>query len=176
MNDKEKRLLELCSFHGLCITNTFFESKHQHKVSWKHPRSHKWHQLDLVIARRSSLNNVLATRSYHCADCDTDHAMVCSKVRLSPRKLHRSKPTYRTRIDVARTADPQRREQFVASSCIRWFDIGALPCLQRCQTRLCPCSNIVWDLLLPPSVIWHLLAHHLMGSCSTWHVCVPKQR
>ena len=107
--------MELCSFHGLCITNTFFESKHQHKVSWKHPRSHKWHQLDLVIARRSSLNNVLATRSYHSADCDTDHAMVCSKVRLSPRKLQRSKPTYRTRIDVARTGDPQRREQFVAS-------------------------------------------------------------
>ena len=37
--------------------------------------------------------------------------------------------------------------------CVRWFDIGALPCLQRCQARLCPCSNIVWDLLLPPSVI-----------------------
>ena len=79
---------------------------HQQKVSWKHPRSHKWHQLDLVIARRSALNNVLATCRYHSADCDTDHAMVCSKVRLYPRKLHRSKPTGRTRINVARTADP----------------------------------------------------------------------
>ena len=115
MNDNGQRLLELCSFHGLCITNTFFQSKHQQKVSWKHPRSHKWHQLDLVIARRSALNNVLATRSYHSADCDTDHAMVCSKVRLSPRKLNRSKPTGRTRINVARTADPQRREQFVGN-------------------------------------------------------------
>ena len=36
-------------------------------------------------------------------------------MRLSPRKLHRSKPTGGTRINVARTADPQRREQFVAS-------------------------------------------------------------
>ena len=98
-----------------CIANTFFQSKHQQKVSWKYPRSHKWHQLDIVIARRSALNNVLATRSYHSADCDTDHAMVCSKVILSPHKLHRSKPTGRTRINVARTADPQRREQFVAS-------------------------------------------------------------
>ena len=115
MNDNGQRLLELCSFHGLCITNPFFQSKHQQKVSWKLPRSHKWHQLDLVIARRSALNNVLATRSYHSADCDTDHAMVCSKVRLSLHKLHRSKPTGRTCINVARTADPQRREQFVAS-------------------------------------------------------------
>ena len=47
MNDNGQRLLELRSFHGLCITNTFFQSEHQHKVSWKHPRSHKWHQLDL---------------------------------------------------------------------------------------------------------------------------------
>ena len=36
---------------------------------------------------------------------------------------------------------------------MRWFDIGALPCLEHCQARLCPGSNIVWDLLLPPSVI-----------------------
>ena len=115
MIDNGQCVLELCSFHGLCITNTFVQSMPQQKVSWKHPRSHKWHQLDLVIARRSALNNVLATRSYHSADCDTDHAIVCSKVRLSPRKLHRSKPTGRTRINVARTADPQRREQFVAS-------------------------------------------------------------
>ena len=102
-----------------------FQSKHQQKVSWKHPRSHKWHQLDLVIARRSALNNVLATRSYHSADCDTDHTMVCNKVRLPPRKLHRSKPTGRTRINVARTSDPQRREQFVPplSSPFRTFRI-----------------------------------------------------
>ena len=79
MNDNGQRLLELCSFHGLCITNTFFQSKHQQKVSWKHPRSHKWHQLDLVIVRHSALNNVLATRSYRSADCDPDHAMVCRK-------------------------------------------------------------------------------------------------
>ena len=29
--------------------------------------------------------------------------------------------------------------------CIRWFDIGALPCLQRYQAWLCRCSKIVWD-------------------------------
>ena len=44
MNDNGQRLLELCSFQSLCVTNTFFQLKHQHKVSWKHTRSHKWHQ------------------------------------------------------------------------------------------------------------------------------------
>ncbi|XP_046998266.1 uncharacterized protein LOC124613594 [Schistocerca americana] len=52
MNENGQRLLEVCCFYGLCITNTYFQLKDQHKVSWRHPRSHHWHQLDLVIARR----------------------------------------------------------------------------------------------------------------------------
>ena len=67
-----QRLLELCSYHDLCITNTFFSTKLNHGVSWRHPRSHHWHQLDLVITRRPLLNCVLVTRSHHSADCDTD--------------------------------------------------------------------------------------------------------
>ncbi|XP_052217843.1 uncharacterized protein LOC127835421 [Dreissena polymorpha] len=115
MNDNEQRLLELCSYHNLCITNTFFQSKPQHRVSWMHPRSRRWHQLDLVITRRSLLSSVLGTRSYHSADCDSDHALVCSRMRFLPRKLHRSKPPGRPRINIARIGDCQRREEFVNS-------------------------------------------------------------
>ena len=46
MNDNGQRLLELCCSHNLCITNTFFKCKDFHKVSWRHPRSKHWHQLD----------------------------------------------------------------------------------------------------------------------------------
>ena len=60
MNENRQRLLELCSYHGLCITNTFFQFMPKHRVSWKHPRSHRWHQLNLVITRRSALNSILA--------------------------------------------------------------------------------------------------------------------
>ena len=62
--------------HGLSINNTFFKNKPYHKVSWRHPRSGHWHQLDLVITRLDSLDNVLYTRSYHSADCDTDHSLI----------------------------------------------------------------------------------------------------
>ena len=60
-------------------------------MSWRHPRSRHWHQLDLVITRRSSLNHVLITWSYHSADCDIYHSLVGSKVRLRPKKIHRAK-------------------------------------------------------------------------------------
>ena len=80
MNEKGQRLLELCCHHGLCITNSYFKCKELHKVSWRHPRSHHWHQLDLVITRRADLSSVLHTRSYNSADCDMDHSIIASKV------------------------------------------------------------------------------------------------
>ena len=82
---------ELCCHHGLCITNSYFKCKELHKVSWRHPRSRHWHQLHLVITRRADFSSVLHTRSYHSADCDTDHSLVASKVRLKPRKIHHGK-------------------------------------------------------------------------------------
>ncbi|MBN3323460.1 CFDP2 protein, partial [Atractosteus spatula] len=72
INENEQRLLELCFYHKLCKINTFFSNKPQHRVSWRHPRSGRWHQLDLVITRKTTLSNILNTRSYHSADCDTD--------------------------------------------------------------------------------------------------------
>uniref|UniRef100_A0A0B7BPR8 Endonuclease/exonuclease/phosphatase domain-containing protein n=1 Tax=Arion vulgaris TaxID=1028688 RepID=A0A0B7BPR8_9EUPU len=91
INENGQRLLEICNYNNLCITNTFFNTKPCHKVSWKHPRSHRWHQLDLVITRRNAINSVLSTRSYHSADCDTDHSLICGKVRLKIKTLHHSK-------------------------------------------------------------------------------------
>ena len=62
-----------------------------HKVSWRHPRSGHWHQLDLVITRRDALNNVLNSRSYHSADCDTDHSLICARLIMQRKRLFHSK-------------------------------------------------------------------------------------
>lgn len=113
MNDNGQRLLELCSFRKLCITNTFFNTKPQHKVSWRHPRSGHWHQLDMIITRRAVLNSVLVTRSYQSADCDTDHSLVCSKLRLLPKKIHHTKQKGRPRINTTRASNPESRTKLV---------------------------------------------------------------
>ncbi len=72
MNENGQRLLEFWTYHQLCITNAYFQSKPQHKVSWRHPRSKQWHQLNLILVRRCFLKNVLNTRTFHSADCDTE--------------------------------------------------------------------------------------------------------
>ena len=113
MNDNGQRLLELCCFHGLCVTNTFFPCKEIHQVSWRHPRSRHWHQLDLVLTRRRDLASVLLTRTYHSADCDTDHSLVASKVRVTPRRIHHAKKKARPRINTCRTGNPVRTQQFL---------------------------------------------------------------
>ncbi|XP_047486812.1 craniofacial development protein 2-like [Penaeus chinensis] len=58
MNDNGQCLLELCSYLGLCVINTFFLCKEIHQVSWRHPRSRHWHQLDLVLIRRKDFASV----------------------------------------------------------------------------------------------------------------------
>jgi hypothetical protein len=68
LNDNGQCLLEFLYLNGLSVTNTFFDTKPQHKVSWRHPRSKHWHQLDLVLILRRHLNSVKMTRSYHGAD------------------------------------------------------------------------------------------------------------
>jgi len=113
MNENGQRILELCTLNDLCITNTFFRTKPQHKVSWRHPRSKHWHQLDLIITRRCHLRNVLITRSYQSADCDTDHSLVCCKIRLQPKMMHHSKPPGKLRIDASKTQHPERAEAFI---------------------------------------------------------------
>ena len=83
-----------------------------HKVSWRHPRSKHWHQLDLIILRRAALKNVLHTRSYHSGYCNTDHSLVCCRIRLQPKRFHRTKKQGNPRIDVSQMSQPNLMLQF----------------------------------------------------------------
>ncbi|XP_047490320.1 uncharacterized protein LOC125039959 [Penaeus chinensis] len=112
INDNGQRLLELCCYHGLCITNTF-PCKEIHQVSWRHSRSRHWQQLNLVLTRRKDLASVLLTRTYHCADCDTDHSLVASKVRIAPRKIHHSKESGRPRVNTCNARNPLKMQGFL---------------------------------------------------------------
>ena len=112
MNENSQRLLELFCHHGLCVSNTFFNTQPQHRVSWGYPPSKHWHQLDLILTRRVDLSNIKITRSYQSADCDTDHSLVCSKVKLRVKSLHHTRKEGRPRIDISKTRDERKVEEF----------------------------------------------------------------
>jgi len=71
-----------------------------------------WHQLDLILVRRTAVKNILHTRSYHSADCDADHSLVCCKIKLLPKRYHRGKKQGNPRIDVSKLSQPDLMEQF----------------------------------------------------------------
>ncbi|XP_068741873.1 craniofacial development protein 2-like [Montipora capricornis] len=112
INDNGQRLLEFYSYHGLCVTNSYFQTKPQHKVSWHLPRSKHWHQLDMILIRRTNLKFVLLTRTYHSADCDADHSLVCCKIRLQPKMLHSSQQKGKPRINTTSMQLPDKVEEF----------------------------------------------------------------
>ena len=112
MNENGQRLLEHCTRNDLCITNSFFQTKERHKVTWKHPRSGHWHQLDFIITRRQHLNQTSLTRSYHSADCDTDHSLVVARVRLRPKRIYTAKHKSIPRINITNTKDPEKCFEF----------------------------------------------------------------
>ena len=115
MNSNGQRLLEFCHKQNLCVTNSFFKTKPQHKVSWRHPRSKNWHQLDLILVRRHQINDVLLTRSYHSADCNSDHSLVCCKMHMSKKFMHKSKDqTRKVRLDIVAMHDKDRVKKFSA--------------------------------------------------------------
>ncbi|XP_068712846.1 craniofacial development protein 2-like [Montipora foliosa] len=111
VNGNGQRLLEFCSYHGLCVTNTF-QTKPQHQVSWRHPRSKHWHQLDMIIVRHTSLKQVPLTRTSHSADCDTDHSPVCCNICLTPKTLHRGNPQGKPRINTIKMQQEAKIEEF----------------------------------------------------------------
>ena len=107
--------MELYPYDRLCVTNSIFQTKPQHSVSWRQPRSKHWHQLEMVIVRRTSLKHALLTRSYHSAICDCDHLLVCCKIKLLPKKPHRFKHVGKPLIDTTKMQHPQKFEEFTKS-------------------------------------------------------------
>jgi len=63
-----------------------------------HPRSRRWHQLDL--------------RSMHSADCRSDHALVRCKLQITLKKFHQTRPKPLPRVDVSSTRDSLRNQRF----------------------------------------------------------------
>ncbi|XP_063592477.1 uncharacterized protein LOC134769668 [Penaeus indicus] len=98
MNDNGQRLLELCCYHGLC---------HQH-----------------IFPVQRNPSGLLETSSFtplppahlgpdKTADCDTDHSLVASKVRIAPRKIHHSKKSGRPRVNTCNASNPFKTQSFL---------------------------------------------------------------
>lgn len=115
MNENGQRLLELCATHRLCIPSTFFKGSPWSKMTWQHPRSKRWHQLDHVITQKKHLQDIIHCRTMHSADCDTDHSLVRCKLKLKPKKIHLSCSKPLSTLNVLATKSKEKCQHFQAS-------------------------------------------------------------
>ncbi|CAH1245993.1 Hypp7629 [Branchiostoma lanceolatum] len=118
-NSNGQMLLTLCSEHGLTVTNTLYQLPDIHKVTWMHPRSKRWHQIDYIITRRQDIRDVRITRAIRGADCWTDHTLLRSKLSFSTASAHhthrRRKDSTKKKLDVLKLSHPETKEVLAAN-------------------------------------------------------------
>lgn len=111
MDKNGQILLQFCCYYRLRMTNTYFQNNDCHNASWRQPKLNQWHQLNLVITRRDSLNNVCNTRAYHGADYDWP--LISSKVKLKPKNHQHSKKKSQLRINTSKIAYSDKTQKFL---------------------------------------------------------------
>ncbi|XP_072172000.1 uncharacterized protein [Diadema setosum] len=92
----------------LAVTNTYFNNPDKWFYSWSHPRSKHWHLLDYVLTRRLDVKDVCSTRAMRGDNCDTDHVLMRSKLKLQlspPRRKTAAK--HRTQLNVSALHNPE---------------------------------------------------------------------
>ena len=85
-NKNGLHLLNFCALNGLAITNTFFQHRPCHQMTWFHPaevsQSGRGHVLDYVIVNQRFCSSVLDTRVYRNTHLDSVHRLLVSNLRL----------------------------------------------------------------------------------------------
>ena len=112
INENGQRLLELCCLQRLHVTNTYFSVQGIQQGLMETPMVPHCHQLDLVITRHVDQSSVLHTHSHNSADCNINHFLATSKVRLMSKKIHHSKTKGQPCFSTCCTAQSHRVQQF----------------------------------------------------------------
>ena len=174
-----EELLQFCQHSRLCITNSFFQHRAAHKVTWNPPQpavsrggsgggaAAQRKCLDYVLVKRqwlSSVRDVRVRRGANPGWCFSDHQLLTCRVRLKLKPPRRRAPTPRP----SRSAllDRERREQVCEAVEAALQAAPAQECPQREWGVLAPAMLEAARKVLPPEVADDLQPHrpHVSGA------------
>ena len=129
LNSNGERLGEFLIRNGLILTNTLFEHKHKHRVTWIHPnnnpnckdsktgqprRNPYRNQIDYVITRSNIRTEITNSRSYHGTKLNTDHKIVICDCDIKLYKVYKSKQETKTdiRLNVSKFKHPDIKASY----------------------------------------------------------------
>jgi exonuclease III len=82
VNNNGKKLMDFCTFNNMRIMNSFFKHKDIHKFTWQTRGSKS--VIDYSIANEKAAKLFKDVRVYREAELDTDHFLLCAKLRFPP--------------------------------------------------------------------------------------------
>ena len=88
LNSSGRKLIDICIFNNLKITNTSFKHKEIHKFTWEASR-HK-SIIDYFITNMKISKAIQDIRVYRSNEISSDHYLLCAKVNFPPRWLNKS--------------------------------------------------------------------------------------
>ena len=106
INNAGRELLNFLSLNEAIVCNTWFKKKDIHKQTWQHPKSKKWHCIDFAIIRKRDQKRCLDSCVKRGAECNTDHNLLHTKLRISKLYQLKHKGTNQARFDVSKLLDP----------------------------------------------------------------------
>ena len=101
LNENGEQLLDFCAGHDLIVSNTWFQHKPIHQLTWYQnvDQSKAGHLIDLVLINWKFRSSLLDTRVFRCTYHQSEHELVISTIRFkikTKRLLCRTNPRIQT--------------------------------------------------------------------------------
>ena len=137
LNANGERLGNFLSRNDLIATNTFFQHKLKHRVTWIHPDSNPQfidrrsgqprrnpirNQIDFIVTKAEIKTEILDSRSYHGTLLDSDHKIVICKCELNLPRIYKEKKNNQIKLDVNKLQNESLRQKFQEEVCENLFN------------------------------------------------------
>ena len=111
-NENGEKLFDFCGMNDLVITGTMFPHREIHKQTWISPDRRTCNQIDHVLINRRFRTSMLDTRPIRSAESDSDHHLVCSRLRLKLKAAPNRHALRRARYETKKLENNGCRRQF----------------------------------------------------------------
>ena len=98
-NERGEACVELATQNNFTIGNTWFKVHRRRKWTWRSPGGNIKNQIDYFLIKSRFRNAIKSSKSYPGADCGSDHIPVVTELRISLRKLKKTKPKQKVDLE-----------------------------------------------------------------------------
>lgn len=105
INDNGEKLVDFCAQNKLRISNTYFDHKDQHNVTWSNTRD-QTSMIDYIISNRAvHPTQVVDIRVLISADVGSDHRLILGRIRLTAQLRKKSPPVIVEKLNIESIKD-----------------------------------------------------------------------